>query len=180
MHWLIDNWLAVIALIVAFFGGWPGALKIVEHFRPISLSGSIKCFTCTTSTVSPRFGALLALTLLNDGSKNLVWRNLRGTFILDDGRNVSTSPMLIPPDLHLIDQQILIPDLMTQQVIPPQTPINCYLLLTADEPFLDRTPSKVTLQFKLESSKSLYLDLRFEGVHPVQPGEVFPTHSLTF
>ena len=178
-HWLGEHWLAVLALVVAFIGGWPGVLQIIEHFRPVSLSGSIKFFAPTESSNPPRYGILLALTLLNKGSKNLVWRALKGTLVLG-GKRIPLAPMSIPSSLSLNGQHSLAPDLMNQQVIPPGTPINPYLLLGADEQLSGLTPLKVIIQFELESSKSISIDLPFDGVHPVRPGEGFPTHSMRF
>lgn len=180
-QWLIDNWIAILALLVAFIGGWPGILQIAEHFRPVSLSGSIKFFAPTTSIDPPEDGIVVALTLLNEGSKNLVWRKLSGT-LKNDETEIILTPRLVPETLFLNGREPLQPDLLKQQLISPGNPFNGYLLLTAKSGVFpaEKTSSQLSLRFELESGKHIEVQLRFVGTHPVQQGETFPTHSTTF
>jgi len=181
IKWFKENWIALLALVVAFFGGGPGILQIVEHFQPVSLSGSIKFYAPTKSLDPPEDGIVVAITLLNEGSKNLVWRKLSGTLELD-GTKINLTPRLVPESLSLNGQGSLQPDLLKQQLISPGNPVNGYLLLTAKSGVLatEKTPSKLSLRFELESGKHVEVQLPFLGVHPIQPGESFPTHSTTF
>jgi hypothetical protein len=179
ISWLVDNWLAVVALLVAFVGGWPGVLQIADRLRPISLSGSIKFFAHTKSPDSPDAGILLAVTLLNEGSKALVWRKLSGK-IRQDGKALALTPLLIPETLLLPNGECPQPDLLKQQSIVPGIPTNAYLLLanTAHQSTIGPEPSVLKLRFELESGRVVPLDLRFQNVHPLEPGESFPTHPI--
>jgi hypothetical protein len=64
----------------------------------------------------------------------------------------------------------------------PGIPVNGYLLLAAKSDVLaaERSTSELKLQFELESGRIIELELPFKGVHPVQQGESYPTHSMTF
>lgn len=181
-EWLIKNWLAILALLVAFVGGWPGALKIVEYFRPISLTGSVKFYAPTKSIDPPEEGILLALTLVNEGSKNLVWRKLDGT-LEAGGKKITLIPKLIPKTLLLNGEISPQPDLLNQQIIPPGIPSNAYLLLTATpgsfttlEPI---TSGKLGLLFEMESGKIVDVELSIQA-NPIQKGENFPSHGIEF
>lgn len=178
-NWLIEHWLAILALLVAFVGGLPGVLKVIEHFRPISLTGSIKFFAPTKSVDPPEGGILLAVTLVNQGSKNLVWRKLAGTLSVG-GKKIALVPKLIPNTL-LLQGRLPQPDLMNQQSILPGTPVNAYLLLTETSGRLTGvpiSPSKLCLRFELESGGRVVLGMPFVGQHVVQKGETYPSHSI--
>jgi hypothetical protein len=181
-QWLIINWLAILALLVAFVGGWPGVLKIVEHFRPIYLTGSIKFFVVTKSSDPPEEGLLVALTIVNEGTKNLVWRKVEGT-LLANNHTIALTPKLIPKGASLQDQIPLQPDLLNQQTISPGSPFNGYLLLTAPPGSFavpEQTPSgKLRLRFEVESGDTVYAELPIHA-QPVQKGENFPSHKAGF
>jgi hypothetical protein len=96
--WLVENWLAILALVVASVGAWP---VVIGYFRPISLKGSIKFLNATSGKDPPSDGFLLAVTLVNEGTKNLVWRKLEGTLSVEGRKKIALVPMLIPKTLLL-------------------------------------------------------------------------------
>jgi len=180
MQWLIANWIAVVALIVAIVGGVPGILKIIEYFRPISLSGSIKFLANNNSVDPPEDGILIAVTLVNEGTKNLVWRRIEGT-LKAGGSKIALIPKLIPNTLLLSGGVSPQPDLLTQQTIPPGIPVNTYLLLTATrgslaplEPILN---GKIILLFEMESGRTVDVGLSIQA-HIINKGENFPSHGI--
>jgi len=182
MKWSINNWIAVVALIVAILGGVPGILKIIEYFRPISLSGSIKFFVNTSSVNPPEDGLLIAVTLINEGRKNLVWRKIEGT-LHAGGKKIDLITKLIPNTLELPGSVSPQPDLLNQQTIPPGTPINAYLLLTAThgsltplEPILN---GKIILLFEIESGRTVDIALPIHG-HTINKDKNFPSHGVAF
>jgi len=182
MKWLIANWIAVVALVVAIVGGVPGILKIIEYFRPVSLSGSIKFFANTSSVNPPEDGILIAVSLVNEGTKNLVWRRIEGT-IKAGGNKIALIPKLIPNTLLLPSGVSPQPDLLNQQTIPPGTPVNAYLLLTATrgslaplEPILN---GKIVLLFEMESGRTVDAALAIQA-HIINKGENFPSHGIEF
>ncbi len=182
MEWLAKNWLPILALLVAFVGGWPGILKIAEHFRPISLTGSIKFFALTTSADPPEEGILLALTLLNEGNKNLVWRKIEGT-LEAGGKKVALIPKMIPKSLLLNGDISPQPDFLNQQTIPPGTPVNAYLLLTGNlGSFSALNPiasGNLGLRFQTESGRDADVKLSIQ-THALQKGETYPSHGIEF
>jgi hypothetical protein len=181
-EWLFKNAIAILALVVATVGGWPGILKIIEHFRPIALTGSIKFFAITKSIDPPEEGILIALTLVNEGNKNLVWRKLDGTFE-SVGKKFTLIPKLIPQSLLLNGEIAPQPDLLNQQTISTGSPVNTYLLLTATPGSFSRlepiTSGNIGLRFEVESGKKVDVKLSFEG-HPIQKGENYPSHGVGF
>ena len=182
MKWLFTNWIAVVALIVAIVGGVPGILKIIEHFRPVSLAGSIKFLVNTNSVDPPEDGMLIAVTLINEGTKNLVWRKIEGT-LKTGGNKIALIPKLIPNTLLLPSGVSPQPDLLNQQTIPPGTPVNAYLLLSASHGSLASIGTipngKIILSFEMESGRSVDVALAIQS-HIINKGEHFPSHGIGF
>lgn len=106
IDWLHDNWLAVSALIVAFVGGWPGILKIIAHFRPHSLSGSVKFYAFTHSSAPPEDGILFGLSIINEGTKNLIWRKVKGK-LKKIGTTIVLNPKMIPTKIVVSSCKII-------------------------------------------------------------------------
>lgn len=180
--WLITNWLAIFALIVAFVGGWPGLLKIREYFRPFRLSGSIKFYAPTSSVQPPEDGILVALTLINEGTKNFVWRKLKVT-LKKQVKEISIEPKLIPGDLSFNNISPAESDLLNQQLFLPGKPYNGYLLLTAPSGSFSHKrlePSELYLQFELESGKVVNINMPFVRPKVVHEGKTFPSHGVKF
>ena len=182
IKWFTKNWIAIVALIVAVIGGLPGLLQIIEHFRPFILRGSIKFYAPTVSTEPPQDGIIVALTLLNEGSKDLVWRKLDGVLTIN-GKDVSLTPTLIPENMMFNNQKAPEKDLLKQQVFVHTMPLNGYLHFTAPYRSVGAgyiEPSKLCLRFELESARIVDIELPFVGSHPIKKGETFPTHDMKF
>lgn len=181
-NWLKSNALALVALIVAILGGLPGLLKIIEHFRPISLKGSIKFYAPTSGDNPPFEGILVALTLINQGSKELIWRKITANLEIK-GNRVSLQPSLITPAQAFNNVRPWENDLLKQQVITPGVPINGYLHFLAPKGSIGTgfvSPSRLFLQFETEAGRSARATLHFVGNHPLGENESFPTHGVTF
>jgi len=181
-NWLITNWLAILALIVAFVGGWPGLLKIIENFRPFHLSGSVKFYAFTQGSEPPEDGIILGLSIINEGNKNLIWRKLKGK--LTKGKTpISLNPKMIPTDIVFGKVKPTERDLLKQQVLLPSIPHNGYLLLVAPPGSLteyNKASFDVQLEFELETGNSVNVVLPIKGTMSVQSGENFPSHSVEF
>ena len=178
MKWLIEHWLAIMALLIAVVGGVPGVLKIIQYFRPISVTGSIKFYTTTKSTDPPEDGLLLAITLVNEGTKNLVWRNLASILQLQS-KKIKLKPKVIPNSLSVLGQEPASKDLLYQQSILPGNPFNGYILLSGAPGDLTGrpiAPSQLYLLFELESGKIVKVNLPITGANHVQESETFPSH----
>jgi hypothetical protein len=177
---LLDNWMSILALLVAIVGGCPGILQIIEYFHSISLSGSVKFFG-PTDPYPLEDGVFFAVTIVNEGKKNLVWRGLKG-MLEANRRKLPLIPKLIP-DTLLLNGKMPQPDLLNLQCFHPGIPVNAYLLLTAKHSSLSGIPPteyrKLYLWFEAESGKSIELELPIGG-HPVSRGETFPTHQTGF
>jgi hypothetical protein len=180
--WLRNNALALTALIIAIFGGLPGLLKIIEYFRPISLKGSIKFYAPTSGDNPPSDGILVAVTLVNQGSKELVWRKVTGKLTLG-GNQISLQPSLITKSQAFNNVRPWEKDLLKQQVLTPGIPINGYLHFLAPKGSIGTgfvSPSKLYLLFESESGRLAGITLPFIGNHPLGEGESFPTHEVSF
>ena len=180
--WLFNNWLAVLALIVAFVGGWPGLLKVIEHFRPFRLSGSVKFYAFTQGTDPPEGGILFGISIINEGTKNLIWRKVNGK-IKNLRSTINVTPKMIPPGIVFNNIKPCEQDLLKQQILSPLTPYNGYLLLVAPYGSLgkyNKTAFDLHLQFELETGKSVNVVLPVKGRMCVKSGENFPSHSVEF
>jgi len=172
---MADNWLALLALLVALVGGLPGALQALEFFRPVVLVGSVKYFAPTRSPSPPESGLLLAITLFNEGRRSLVWKKVTGSLALA-GEEIAMDPRWIPDEFELNGQSPR-PDLLSQQSIPPGAVVNAYLLLvTSEEVSADLAESTVKLRFETESGRVVELALSLDVGGPVPGGVRFPSH----
>lgn len=181
-NWLLNNWLAVLALIVAFIGGLPGLLKIIEYFRPVRLSGSIKFYATTHGSDPPEDGILFGLSIINEGTKNLIWRKMSGK-LKEIGTTIVVNPKMIPSDIVFNNIRPCEQDLLKQQSLPPSTPYNGYLLLTAPSGSLEKftkTEFELHLSFELETGKSVSGVFPVKGTTSVHPGENFTSHQVEF
>jgi len=177
MDWLAGNWLALLALIVAAVGGLPGILQAVDFFHPVSLVGSVKFFAPTTSVDPPERGIVLALTLLNQGRRVMVWRKLTGVMRYA-GEEADLEARLIPDSL-LINGQPARPDLAALQSVAPGAPVNAFLLMvfsSSEIEVADWNRSDLVLQFEDESGKLQDLHLSMDIGGPTPPGTRFPSH----
>lgn len=177
LDWLADNWLALLALIVAVAGGLPGILQAVDFFHPVSLVGSIKFYAPTTSVDPPESGIVLALTLLNQGRRAMVWRKLTGVMRYA-GEEADLEARWIPDSL-LLNGQPARPDLAALQSVAPGAPVNAFLLMVFSSGEIagaDWSSSVLVLQFEDESGKVRDLHLPLDVGGPAPPGTRFPSH----
>ena len=180
-----DRCLAITALVIACIGGLPGLLQIIKHFTPILLKGSIKFYVRTASdipNVLQSDGFLIALTLVNEGSKEMVWRNVTASLLLE-GKIIKLEPTLISKDLILNDEKPYTKDLLKCQVFTPSQPLNGYMHFNAPTGSLGAghfSPTRLNLQFELESGRFSIFELPFIGIHLIKEGEAFPTHNAEF
>ena len=182
IDWLHDNWLAVSALIVAFVGGWPGILKVITHFCPYSLSGSVKFYAFTHSSAPPEDGILFGLSIINEGTKNLIWRKVKGK-LKKIGTTIVVNPKMISTEIVVNNIKPCEQELLKQQSLSPSTAYNGYLLLTAPSGSLEKfnkTVFELHLKFGLESGKSVNVVLPVKGTLSVKSGENFPSHNVEF
>ncbi len=147
-----------------------------------SLSGSIKFYGSAPSINPSGDGLIIALTLLNEGGKSLVWRKLNSYIKKGKNKTILTAK-LIPPHMVINGVSLFKNDILKQFVFHPETPINGYILLAA--PFGSLSKYKKSqfdlyLEFELESGKTEKIILPVQGTTSVQSGENYPTHGVNF
>ena len=180
----IDRWLAIVALVIALFGGVPGFFQVLAYLRPVSLTGSIKFVLYTSPRPGqPNCGIIAALTLVNEGTKPLVWRKVDAD-ILVNGKTTRLQAVLIREQMVFQGKRLCEADLLKTQVLEPGQPVNGYMGFDAVEGSVgseNAPPSEMHLRFELESGRTVKLALPIPKtpIEEASRGE-FPTHGIQF